>query len=96
MEEWLCLLVLASSTSFLGSLFRLIVNISIQSQEPKVVHCLVGIGIGICLMAVHWLTEKGEHRFNYETLAAVCFLGGIFVHESWNFVSIPPASLQGN
>lgn len=99
LEEWLALLVLASSAGFLGGLFRFIVDSLDPKKTPSIVRCLMGMGIGICLMAVAWASEtlilEGEPRFRYETLAAVCFLAGIFVHEAWKFVSMQAQKVFG-
>lgn len=92
LEEWLALPILASCAGFLGSLFRFLVDSVLPRKSPKIALCLLGLGIGICLMAVAWVSEtfllEGELRFRPERLAAVCFLAGIFVQESWKYVSI--------
>jgi hypothetical protein len=99
LEEWFALLVLASCAGFLGGLFRYVVDTLDPKRIPRIRRCLMGIGIGICLMAVAWASEtlilEGEPRFRYETLAAVCFLAGIFVEEAWKFVSMQVQKVFG-
>lgn len=99
LDEWFALLVLASCAGFLGGLFRFVVDSLDPKRSPKIRRCLMGIGIGICLMAVAWASEtlilEGEPRFRYETLAAVCFLAGIFVEEAWKVISIQAQKLLG-
>jgi hypothetical protein len=92
LEEWLALLILAASASFLGSVARYVRDSLDKRRRAVAGHCLIGLVIGPCLMCVAWVSEllilEGELRFRPETMAAVCFLGGIFVQESWNYVAV--------
>ena len=101
LEEWLALLILASFTGFIGSLFRFLVDSCDRRKKPRLLLCLMGLGIGICLMAIAWVTGtaqilEGKNQFSYETLAAVSFLAGIFVQSAWKFVSIQVQKIFGH
>src|SRR6266478_2767695 len=91
LEEWLVLLTLAACASFLGSAVRYIRDSLDRRKRPIATYCLLGFVIGPSLMAATWASEllilEGESRFRPETMAAVCFLAGIFVKESWNYIS---------
>ena len=91
LEEWVVLLILASSASFLGSVARYIKDSLDKSKKPTVTQCFLGLALGPCLMAIAWVSEslilEGGLRFRPETMAAFCFLGGIFVQESWSYVT---------
>jgi hypothetical protein len=91
LEEWQALLLLAASMSFLGSVVRYTVDSLDRRKKAIAGYCLLGFAIGPCLMAVAWVSEllilEGTLRFRPETVASFCFLGGIFVQDSWNYVS---------
>jgi hypothetical protein len=92
LEEWQTLLILAASASFLGSVVRYIRDSLDKRKRTVAGYCLLGLVIGPCVMAVAWVSEflilEGALRFRPETMAAFCFLAGIFVQESWQYVSV--------
>jgi hypothetical protein len=101
LEEWLALLILASCTGFIGSLFRFLVDSCDRRKKPRLLLCLMGLGIGICLVAIAWVTGtaqilEGKNQFSYETLAAVSFLAGIFVQSARKFVSMQVQKIFGH
>jgi hypothetical protein len=99
LEEWQVLLILAGSTSFIGSVVRYLVDSLNKRKKAAAGYCLLGLAIGPCLMAIAWVSEtlilQGELRFRPELIAALCFLAGIFVQESWRYVSIRGRKIFG-
>jgi hypothetical protein len=91
LDEWQALLILSACASFLGSVVLYFRHSLDKRRKAGGVYCLLGLAIGPCLMSVAWVSEalilEGESRFRPEMMAAVCFLAGIFVKESWDYVS---------